>query len=59
MNVAWILIWFVVVPEVGVRYYHLGTYDNETMCETALREASVMVNNKQETIECIGVQLND
>jgi hypothetical protein len=59
MNVAWILIWFVVVPEVGVRYYHLGTYDNETMCETALRAASVMVNDKQETIECIGIQLND
>jgi hypothetical protein len=59
MNVAWILIWFVVVPEVGVRYYHLGTYDNETMCETELRDASVMVNDKQETIECIGIQLND
>ena len=59
MNVAWILIWFVVVPEVGVRYYHLGTYENETMCEAALRDASVMVNDKQETIECIGIQLND
>ena len=59
MNVAWILIWFVVVPEVGVRYYHLGTYENETMCETALRDASVIVNDKQETIECIGIQLND
>lgn len=59
MNMVFILIWFVVVPDIGVKYYHLGTYDNETMCETALREASVMVNNKQETIECIGVQLND
>ena len=59
MNVAWILIWFVVVPEVGVRYYHLGTYDNETMCETSLRNASVMVNDKNETIECIGIQIND
>ena len=59
MNVAWILIWFVVVPEVGVRYYHLGTYENETMCEAALSDASVIVNDKQETIECIGIQLND
>ncbi len=59
MNTIFILIWFVVVPDVGVKYYHLGTYDNETMCETSLRDASVMVNNKQETIECIGVQLND
>ena len=59
MNTIFILIWFVVIPETGVRYYHLGTYDNETMCETALRDASVMVNDKQETIECIGIQLND
>jgi len=59
MNTIFILIWFVVIPETGVRYYHLGTYDNETMCDTALRAASVMVNDKQETIECIGIQLND
>ena len=59
MNVAWRLIWFVVVPEVGVRYYHLGTYENETVCETSLRNASVMVNDKNETIECIGVQVDD
>ena len=58
MNTIFILIWFVVVPDVGVKYYHLGTYDNETMCETALRDASVMVNNKQETIECIGVSVD-
>ena len=58
MNTIFILIWFVVVPDVGVKYYHLGTYDNETMCETALRDASVMVNNKQETIECIGVSFD-
>jgi hypothetical protein len=59
MNTIFILIWFVVVPDVGVKYYHLGTYDNETMCETSLRDASVMVNDKLETIECIGVQVDD
>ena len=59
MNTIFILVWFVVIPETGVRYYHLGTYDNETMCGTALRDASVMVNDKQETIECIGVQVDD
>ena len=59
MNTIFILIWFVVVPDVGVKYYHLGTYDSETMCETSLRDASVMVNDKLETIECIGVQVDD
>ena len=59
MNMIWMLIWFVVVPEQGVRYYHLGTYDNETLCKTGLRDASFMVNDKNETVECIGVQVDD
>jgi len=58
-KVIFILIWFVVVPEQGVRYYHLGTYENETFCKTALKDASVMVNDKNETVECIGVQVDD
>jgi len=59
MNTVWLLIWFVLVPENGVRYYHLGTYDNETLCNTGLRDASVMVNATNETVQCIGVQVND
>jgi hypothetical protein len=59
MNTIWILIWFVVVPEQGVRYYHLGTYENETLCKSALKDASVMVNDKNEAIECIGVSVDD
>jgi hypothetical protein len=59
MNTVWLLIWFVFVPDVGVKYYHLGTYENETFCSTALRDAAVMVNDKNETVECIGVQTDD
>jgi hypothetical protein len=59
MNTVWLLIWFVFVPEIGVKYYHLGTYKNETFCGTALRDAAVMVNDKNETVECIGVQVDD
>ena len=59
MSTIWMLIWFVVVPEQGVRYYYLGTYDNETLCKTGLRDASIMVNDKNETVECIEVQVDD
>ena len=58
MNTIWLLVWFVFVPEIGVKYYHLGTYENETFCSTALRDAAVMVNDKNETVECIGVQVD-
>ena len=59
MKLIFLLIWFDAVPDQGVRYHHLGTFDNETMCMTELRIASVLVNNKQETLECIGVRIND
>ena len=59
MKTIFILVWFVLVPEQGIRYYHLGTYDGEILCKTALKDASVMVNDKNETVECIGVQVDD
>ena len=55
MKLIFLLIWFDAVPEQGVRYHHLGTFDSETKCMTQLRKASVLVNGKSETIECIGV----
>ena len=58
-NVVWVLMWFVVVPEQGVRYYNLGEYDNETLCQSAMRSAVVMVTNNNETIDCIGVTVDD
>lgn len=59
MSTIWLLMWFTVMPEVGVKYHHLGTFANETICMAELRVASVLVNSPTETIECIGVRLND
>jgi len=53
------LIWLQVLPEQGVRYHHIATFANETLCMQELKYASVMVNDKSETIECIGVNLDD
>jgi hypothetical protein len=51
-----LLIWFQVLPDQGVRYHHLGTFENNTICMAELKHASVMVNDSTETIECIGVK---
>ena len=51
--------WFVVEPEIGVRYHHLSTHENITMCMSELKIASVLVNDKSETMECVGVRLHD
>jgi hypothetical protein len=59
MKTIFVLIWFVVVPEQSVQYYQLGTYDNDTLCKVGLRNALVMVNDKNETVECIRVLIDD
>ena len=55
----YLLMWFVVEPEIGVRYHHLSTHENITMCMSELKIASVLVNDKSETMECVGVRLDD
>ena len=59
MKLMFLLIWFNAIPNQGVRYHHLGTFDNETLCMAELRIASVLVTDSMETIECIGVQVDD
>ena len=59
MSTIWLLIWFQVIPTSTVRYHHLDTFDNATLCMAELRNASIMVNDKSETIECIEVQIDD
>ena len=54
-----LLVWFYVIPEQSVRYHHLSTHSNHTLCMSELRVAAVLVNDRLETIECIGVQIDD
>mgnify|MGYP000072144435 CR=1 FL=1 len=59
MKIIYLLIWFNTTPDQGIRFHHLGTFANETICEAELRIASVLVNNPTETISCIGVRVDD
>ena len=49
--------WFVFMEDQGVRYHHLDTFTAETLCTVNLKKASVMVNDKSETIECVFVDI--
>lgn len=53
----WLLMWFVFMEDQGVRYHHLDTFTAETLCTVNLKKASVMVNDKSETIECVFVDI--
>ena len=55
----WLLIWFVFVPDQGIRYYHLDTYTSETICKVGMSKAMVLAYDKTEALECIWVELPD
>jgi|TARA_B110000285_G_C14686398_1_gene407079 hypothetical protein len=57
MNVVWILIWMQFVPDQGIYYHHLGTFNNKTLCGGALGKARVLVNDPSETLQCIELEL--
>jgi len=57
MKVIAILLWVNFIPDQGIRYHHLGTFDNKTMCMVELKYASVMVNDKSETLECVEIEV--
>jgi len=57
MKVIAILLWVNFIPDQGIRYHHLGTFDNKTLCMAQLKYASVMVNDKSETLECIQIEV--
>tara|TARA_R110002167_G_scaffold46073_7_gene137819 strand:- start:557 stop:706 length:150 start_codon:yes stop_codon:yes gene_type:complete len=45
------------IPDKGIQYHHLDTFDNKTLCGAALTEARVLVNDPSETIQCIGLKI--
>ena len=57
VSVVWILLWMQFIPDKGIQYHHLDTFDNKTLCGAALTNARVLVNDPSETIQCIGLEL--
>jgi len=57
MNVVWILIWMQFVPDEGIRYHHLDTFNNKTLCGGDTGKARVLVNDPSETLQCIELEL--
>lgn len=49
----WLLLWFVFIPDTGIKYYHLGNFTSETMCKVAMSKAVVLAYDKTEALECV------
>jgi|TARA_R100000084_G_C4543156_1_gene96556 hypothetical protein len=53
-----VLLWLQLAAAQEINHYHVGTYETDKECQTALKEASVLVTGKNESIACLYVGVN-
>lgn len=51
----WILIWLAMGNSANIEYFHVNSFDNKDKCISAMKNASVLVTNKNQTIDCLWV----
>ena len=54
----WALIWLALTGAQNMEYYHLGNYEDKDTCVQAMSKASVLVTDKNQTVECIWISNN-
>jgi hypothetical protein len=54
----WALIWLALTSTQQMELYHLANYKDKENCVTALSKASVLVTDKNQTVDCIWIDLN-
>lgn len=52
----WILIWLAMGNSANIEYFHVDSFDNKDKCVSAMSDASVLVTNKNQVIDCIWVK---
>ena len=54
----WALIWLALTSTQQMETYHLGNYPDKDTCVTAMSAASVLVTDKNQTVDCVWINLN-
>tara|TARA_Y100001938_G_C7913012_1_gene340573 strand:+ start:152 stop:340 length:189 start_codon:yes stop_codon:yes gene_type:complete len=52
----WILVWLQLGTGKDLDYYHIGTFGDKDICIQEMSKASVLVTNKNSTIDCIPIK---
>jgi len=52
----WVLIWVALNTNQNIEYYHIDSYSDKDACVKAMGPASVLVTNKNQTIDCIWIK---
>lgn len=55
----WILMWLALTTSQNMEYYHVGTYQTKEECVKSMSKAAVLVTDKNQTIDCIWIKLDD
>ena len=51
----WVLLWLALTPTHNMEYFHIGNYKDKDSCISAMSKASVLVTDKNQTVDCIWV----
>ena len=54
----WVLIWLAMGTNQNIEYYHIDNYSTKDACVKALSTAAVLVTNKNQTVDCVWIDLN-
>jgi len=53
----WVLVWVqLLANSQNIQYYQFENYATKRACDDALKEASVMLTHKNESLICIGLE---
>ena len=54
----WALIWLALTSSQNMETYHLGNFEDKETCASAMSTASVLVTDKNQTVDCIYLNVN-
>lgn len=53
----WVLLWLALMPNQNMEYFHVNSFANQKDCVEAMSKATVLVTDKNQTVECIWVKM--
>lgn len=54
----WVLLWMALTPAQNIEHFHIGNFANKDACVSAMSKASVLVTDKNQSVNCLWVDVN-
>jgi len=53
----WLLVWLALTSSQEMETYHLGNFTDKDSCVKAMSKATVLITNRNQTLDCFWVKL--